>query len=112
MYVFSGSVIGNSCQCSIVGCTVNRTIDVILEEQIEEMKQILSVDKQQLSSTVRKKTCANDTRQSSFAMGTLGVIVLLFVLGVVISADLLCFLSLCKNICLKVINKERWSECF
>lgn len=105
LYVFSESVTGGSCQCSIVGCTVNRTIDAIVQEQIEEMKQILSVDKQQLSSTVRKKTCANDTRQSSFAMGTLGVVVLAVVIGAVISADLLFFVSLCKNICLKVKNR-------
>ena len=105
LYVFSESDTGGSCQCSIVGCTVNRTIDAIVQEQIEEMKQILSVDKQQLSSTVRKKTCANDTRQSSFAMGTLGVVVLAVVIGAVISADLLFFVSLCKNICLKVKNR-------
>jgi hypothetical protein len=52
------------------------------------------VDKQQLSSTVRKKTCANDTRQSSVAMGTLGVAVLVVVFGAVMSADLLFFVSL------------------
>jgi hypothetical protein len=105
LYVFSESVIGGSCQCSIVGCTVNRTIDAIVQEQIEEIKQILSVDKQQLSSTVRKKTCANDTRQSSVAMGTLGVAVLVVVFGAVMSADLLFFVSLCKNIYLRVKNR-------
>jgi len=105
LYVFSESVIGGSCHCSIAGCTVNRTIDVIVQEQIEEIKQILSVDKQQLSSTVRRKTCANDTRQSSFAMGTLGVIVIVGVFGAVMSADLLFFVSLCKNICLKMKNR-------
>ncbi|XP_063410248.1 uncharacterized protein LOC134693384 isoform X2 [Mytilus trossulus] len=59
------------CACSLVA---NMTIDI--EQRIEELKKILTVDKEVLSSTIRRLTCADDPRPSSAYIGYTGAIII------------------------------------
>lgn len=70
-----------SCACS------NITIET-LQERLDHIKSILTVNKKVLSSTYRKLTCANDSRLSSKGIGATGLMVLIAIFGIIILMDI------------------------
>ena len=76
------------CGCSRVQNLTEAELDVFVEVFTEEVKRELIVDKKTLSSAVRKKKSAVDSRPSSAAMGALGVVLLSTVFGGIIVNDM------------------------
>lgn len=70
-----------SCACS------NITIET-LQERLDHIKSILTVDKKALSSTYRKLNCAHDSRVSSKGIGATGLTVLIAIIGIIILMDI------------------------
>lgn len=70
-----------SCACS------NITIET-LQERLDHIKSILTVDKKDLSSTYRKLNCAHDSRLSSKGIGATGLTVLIAIIGIIILMDI------------------------
>lgn len=70
-----------SCACS------NITIET-LQERLDHIKSILTVDKKALSSTYRKLNCAHDSRLSSKGIGATGLTVLIAIIGIIILMDI------------------------
>lgn len=73
-----------SCACSNIS---NITIET-LQERLDHIKSILTVNKKVLSSTYRKLTCANDSRLSSKGIGATGLMVLIAIFGIIILMDI------------------------
>ncbi|XP_062612633.1 uncharacterized protein LOC134274367 [Saccostrea cucullata] len=59
-----------------------------LENSIKEIQTELSLEKKNLSSIVRSRTCAPDQRESAVVAGYIGAIVIIFVISVIIIMDL------------------------
>lgn len=76
-----------TCLCTKV-CHVSYTSDD-LQTKVQNIKQNLTVDTSVLSATVRKLTCAEDTRPSSAVIGYTGGIILVLLVLMIISLD--CF---------------------
>lgn len=83
--IFTTTVGECLCTCSDDG--VNLT-QVILQEKIEARKRFLTVNKSLLSSTIRKKESAGDSRASAKGIGALGVVFIVFVFGGIVLMDL------------------------
>lgn len=66
---------------------VNITIEK-LAAIVEETKKELAVNKTSLSSFVRKKTSAKDDRPSAAGIGSVGIVMLVFVSVLIIGSDL------------------------
>lgn len=60
----------------------------ILQSRIETRKKLLTVNKSSLSSTIRKKESANDSRPSAKGIGAVGVLFIVFVFGGIVFMDL------------------------
>lgn len=60
----------------------------ILQSRIEVRKKLLTVNKSLLSSTIRKKESANDSRPSAKGIGAVGVLFIIFVFGGIVLLDL------------------------
>lgn len=73
-----------SCACTNIS---NITIET-LQERLDHIKSILTVNKKVLSSTYRKLTCANDSRLSSKGIGATGLMVLIAIFGIIILMDI------------------------
>lgn len=73
-----------SCACSNIS---NITIET-LQERLDHIKSILTVDKKDLSSTYRKLNCAHDSRLSSKGIGATGLTVLIAIIGIIILMDI------------------------
>ncbi|XP_052102936.1 mucin-22-like [Mytilus californianus] len=71
------------CACSLF---LNITIDI--EQRIEELKKILAVNKDVLSSTIRRRTCADDPRPSSAYIGYTGALIIVAVFSLIIIIDI------------------------
>ena len=67
----------------------NKTLYDELALKVAELKKILTVDKEALSSTIRKKTSASDHRRSSQNMGFVAASIICIVFGFVVILDLL-----------------------
>ncbi|XP_056009258.1 uncharacterized protein LOC125651353 [Ostrea edulis] len=80
----------NNCTCP-PGCIVkyNSTIYSMeeLNAEIAEIKKELEVEKTTLSSTIRKKTSADDPRPSAKTFGYFGIIIIVFVIGGIVALD-------------------------
>ncbi|XP_062586023.1 uncharacterized protein LOC134247709 [Saccostrea cucullata] len=94
-------------------CSNNEHVNIttpVLNQKVLDIKRILTLNKTFLSSTVRKKTSAADDRQSSLAMGTLGIIVIFGVIIAIISGDLVYVVKFVKFICPCILhNKKKMS---
>lgn len=77
---------GCMCPCNMVHTPKNFT-DEELTKNIEEMKKKLAVNKQQLSSSIRKKISVKDDRPSAKAVGSVGVVILAVCFGLLIALD-------------------------
>lgn len=77
---------GCMCSCNMVHTPKNFT-DEELTKNIEEMKKKLAVNKQQLSSSIRKKISVKDDRPSAKAVGSVGVVILAVCFGLLIALD-------------------------
>ena len=77
----------SSCVCVCV--EKNET----LEEKIEKIVSELKVDTSVLSSTKRKKSCAEDPRPTAKSVGMLGVAIFALLLGLIVSVDIIRFLQ-------------------
>lgn len=77
---------GCMCSCNMVHTPKNFT-DEELTKNIEEMKKKLSVNKEQLSSSIRKKISVKDDRPSAKAVGSVGVVILAVCFGLLIALD-------------------------
>lgn len=75
------------CLCTCTDDGVNMTMD-ILQSRIEVRKKLLTVNKSLLSSTIRKKESANDSRPSAKGIGAVGVLFIIFVFGGIVLLDL------------------------
>lgn len=60
-----------------------------LSKIIEKMKKELMVNKEQLSSTLRKKISVKDNRPSSQSIGSFGVVIIVFVFSLLLAADVM-----------------------
>lgn len=58
-----------------------------LQETTDLRKKALSVDKEKLSSVLRKQISASDSRQSSTVVGSIGAAIICVVVGVIILPD-------------------------
>ena len=76
------------CVCDKITYT-NKTLYDELALKVAELKKILTVDKEALSSTKRKKTSASDHRRSSQSMGFVAASIICIVIGFVVILDLL-----------------------
>lgn len=72
----------------ICSCVCSNITSETLQERLDHIKSILTVDKKVLSSTYRKLTCANDSRLSSKGIGATGLMVLIAIFGIIILMDI------------------------
>lgn len=77
---------GCMCPCNMVHTPKNFT-DEELTKNIEEIKKKLAVNKDQLSSNIRKKISVMDDRPSARAVGSVGVVILTVCFGLLIALD-------------------------
>ena len=64
---------------------------VILKPVLDEIKKNLTVDKTNLSATIRRRSSAPDGRQSSKSMGIFAILLITLVVGTVIFIDITAF---------------------
>ncbi|XP_033753150.1 uncharacterized protein LOC117336648 [Pecten maximus] len=72
------------CACAL---SPNQNNTRKLTNMLDELRQILTVDKASLSSTYRRKHCVNDNRTTSVYMGCVAIVVLVAILIIVIVLD-------------------------
>uniref|UniRef100_A0A8W8NVS5 Sushi, von Willebrand factor type A, EGF and pentraxin domain-containing protein 1 n=1 Tax=Magallana gigas TaxID=29159 RepID=A0A8W8NVS5_MAGGI len=77
-----------TCPCNMVHVQRNYTSSE-LSKVIEKMKKELIVNKEQLSSTLRKKISVMDNRPSSRSIGSFGVVIIVFVFALLLAADVM-----------------------
>ncbi|GFN81789.1 basement membrane proteoglycan [Plakobranchus ocellatus] len=75
------------CACSNLTLAVSSAIPEIAEESTEAIKKNLSVNRKQLSATVRRVTSAPDSRPTSISAGCFAVALLSLAIGLVIVPD-------------------------
>ena len=83
----SANNVCKECFCDKITYT-NKTLNDELALEVAELKKILTVDKEDLSSTKRKKTCASDNRISSQSMGFVAASIVCMVFVGVVMLDL------------------------
>ncbi|XP_076087390.1 uncharacterized protein LOC143057845 [Mytilus galloprovincialis] len=71
----------------ICACSLSLNITINIEQRIKELKKLLAVDKDVLSSTIRRLTCANDPRPSSAYIGYTGALIIVAVFSLIIIID-------------------------
>ncbi|KAJ8309828.1 hypothetical protein KUTeg_011693 [Tegillarca granosa] len=96
------------CDCDIFPNLIDW--DSLSPEEKERMMKFLiedlRVNKENLSSTIRRKSSASDKRKSSAAIGCIGIVVLSIVLGLLVMPDVFYFLHyLLKTITQKFTKK-------
>ncbi|OWF44191.1 C3 and PZP-like alpha-2-macroglobulin domain-containing protein 8 [Mizuhopecten yessoensis] len=82
-----------SCICVLVNTTSSGCAPDDVTCIVKAVKKELTIDKQTLSSTIRKKTSANDDRPSAQAIGMVGVVFLVVFALLVFVPD---FVALCR----------------
>lgn len=85
-----------SFQCPCDFASQNITAEM-LQERIEELKAILTVEKTTTSAYIRKHTSAKDNRPSSKAIGALGIIIIVLTLVFIVGMDLISMVQFCKH---------------
>lgn len=79
-----------------------------LQETTDLRKKALSVDKEKLSSVLRKQISARDSRQSSTVVGSIGAAIICLVVGVIILPDTISMINfLYKILKNNNVHKER-----
>lgn len=79
-----------------------------LQETTDLRKKALSVDKEKLSSVLRKQISASDSRQSSTVVGSIGAAIICLVVGVIILPDTISMINfLYKILKNNNVHKER-----
>ncbi|XP_063410235.1 uncharacterized protein LOC134693378 [Mytilus trossulus] len=73
------------CICT---CSLSLNITINIEQRIKELKKLLEVDKDVLSSTIRRLTCADDPRPSSAYIGYTGALIIVAVFSLIIIIDI------------------------
>lgn len=81
------------CPCDFVS---NNITAEMLQNRIDELKRILTVDKTTLSSYIRKHTSSKDDRPSSKAIGSMGILLLTLTICVIVLIDLSTFCQYVK----------------
>ncbi|XP_071146708.1 uncharacterized protein [Mytilus edulis] len=71
----------------ICACSLSLNITINIEQRIKELKKLLAVDKDVLSSTIRRLTCADDPRPSSAYIGYTGTLIIVAVFSLIIIID-------------------------
>lgn len=71
----------------ICACSLSLNITINIEQRIKELKKLLAVDKDVLSSTIRRLTCADDPRPSSAYIGYTGALIIVAVFSLIIIID-------------------------
>ncbi|XP_052720736.1 uncharacterized protein LOC128192229 [Crassostrea angulata] len=84
--VYETEEVSSKCSC-ICSTKTNISIDE-LQEKLNEIKEDLAVTKTSLSSSQRKKICAQDERTSSTRIGILGLCVIIGILLVLVVSDI------------------------
>jgi hypothetical protein len=74
-----------------------------LQEKMKEISRMLKVNKINLSSEVRKKTCAEDPRPSSKYMGVMAGVVIGLYFGLVLLID-------CSNLFKRACTKNKINQ--
>ncbi|KAK3610394.1 hypothetical protein CHS0354_008677 [Potamilus streckersoni] len=64
----------------------------IVDEWVNNITKELKVERQSLSSTIRRKICAPDIRKSAGFIGYVGVTVIVITLGTIILSDICTYL--------------------
>lgn len=75
---------------------------ITIVELMEMRRKELLVDKSKLSATLRKRTCASDSRTSSTAIGLVSVIILIACGSMLIGSDVSFVLLMCYRKCNKL----------
>ncbi|XP_048775470.2 uncharacterized protein LOC125680071 [Ostrea edulis] len=97
--MFYNTTTDNPSQCHCICSTNSGNITTeALNQKISEIKRTLTVNKTSLSSTVRKKTSAPDSRTSSAGMGVLGICLIIILITALVASDLFCFISFLKSL--------------
>ncbi|XP_062599980.1 uncharacterized protein LOC134261570 [Saccostrea cucullata] len=76
-----------SCTCPVVQHTPTISSTEELNAKIAEIRKDLEVEKSSLSSTIRRKTSADDPRPSAKTFGSIGVIIIILFLGGIFALD-------------------------
>ncbi|XP_062573392.1 uncharacterized protein LOC134235286 [Saccostrea cucullata] len=76
-----------SCTCPVVQHTPTISSPEEVNAKIAEIKKELEVEKSSLSSTIRRKTSADDSRPSAKTFGSIGVIIIILFLGGIFALD-------------------------
>jgi hypothetical protein len=64
---------------------------VILAHVLDEIKKNLTINKTKLSANIRRHSSAPDGRQSSKSMGTIAILLIILVIGMVMLIDIIAF---------------------
>lgn len=72
----------------LCSCACSNITSETLQERLDYIKSILTVDKKALSSMHRKLNCAQDSRLSSKGIGATGLVILLAIIGIIVLMDL------------------------
>ncbi|CAG2228271.1 unnamed protein product [Mytilus edulis] len=89
------SLSSENCVCPCDFVSKNITAEM-LQNRIDELKRILTVDKTTLSSYIRKHTSAKDERPSSKAIGSMGILLLTLTICFIVLIDLSTFCQYIK----------------
>ena len=101
--ILTSSFVECKCPCSRMKNRVIIKNEEELLTKIDNMKKELAVKKSLLSSSIRKKTSAVDPRPSaSIVGGTISVVVIATVVGLIVLSDL----TRVINFCWKTISKR------
>ena len=87
---------GCACDCSVYFNSTILTPEE-LETKLQEIKSILTLEKNSLSSSIRRKISASDDRPSARSIGAVGVAVLVSVLLAIIAMDIDIFIHFIRG---------------
>lgn len=104
--VYETEEVSSKCSC-ICSSKTNISIDE-LQEKLNEIKEDLAVTKTSLSSSQRKKICAQDERTSSTRIGILGLCVIIGILLVLVVSDIFNGVLYISKIQGKKKNRNIW----
>ncbi|VDI61669.1 Hypothetical predicted protein [Mytilus galloprovincialis] len=84
----TGVISGITNGLCICACSLSLNLTINIEQRIKELKKLLKVDKDILSSTIRRLTCADDPRPSSAYIGYTGALIIVAVFSLIIIIDI------------------------
>ncbi|XP_022325996.1 uncharacterized protein LOC111125971 isoform X2 [Crassostrea virginica] len=92
---FPTTTIAPNCSCL---CNYHNYTDAELQAWIEQLKSELLLNKRALSSSARKKISASDPRASSQAIGSIGALVIVTIVGIIVFPDIPLILKQVKHL--------------